>query len=57
MKSLALLVVVKPRNVELASIQIISVILSEKGWAPAFHHKSVLDRYQTSLDIGIATLA
>jgi uridine phosphorylase len=57
METSALFAVAKFRQVELASIQVISDVLSEKGWTPAFHHKTVSESLQTALNVVIDVLA
>jgi len=56
METSALFAVAKHRQVELASIQVISDVLSEKRWTPAFHQKKVLDRLRAAVDVGIEAL-
>ena len=57
METSALFAVAKFRQIELASIQVISDMLSEQGWTPAFHYKTVSDSLQTVLHIVIEVLA
>jgi len=56
METSALFAVAKFRQVELASIQVISDVLSEKGWKPAFHQKTVSKSLQTVLNVVIEVL-
>lgn len=57
METSALFAVAKFRQVELASLQVISDTLSEKGWTPAFHHKTVSESLQSVLNVVIDVLA
>ncbi len=57
METAALFAVAKYRKVEIASVQVISDVLSEEGWQPAFNQEKVQDGLQVLLDVVIAALA
>jgi len=57
METSALFAVAKYRKAEIASAQVISDILSEEGWQPAFRHEKVSRALQVLLDAVIKTLA
>lgn len=57
METSALFAVAKYRNVEIASLQVVSDILSEKGWLPAFSHKSVVDSLKRAIECAVECLA
>ena len=57
METSALFAVAKYRNIEIASAQVISDILSEEGWRPAFKHEKVSGSLQTLLNVVIEALA
>lgn len=49
MESSAVFAVAKYRGVKAASVQIVSDVVSEKRWDPAFHHEAVNSRRQEVL--------
>ncbi|MFQ6123681.1 MAG: nucleoside phosphorylase [Candidatus Heimdallarchaeota archaeon] len=57
MESAALFAVAKYRNVEIASVQVISDVLSEEGWQPAFNQVKVQCGLRVLLDVVIEALA
>jgi uridine phosphorylase len=57
METSALFAVAKFRQIELASIQVISDVLSEQGWTPAFHHKAISESLQSVLTVVLDVLA
>lgn len=57
MESSALFAVAKYRNVEIASVQVISDVLSKEGWQPAFNHEKVQDGLRVLLDVVFEALA
>ncbi len=57
METSALFAVAKYRNIEIASAQVISDVLSEEGWQPAFRHEKVSGSLQTLLSMVIEALA
>jgi len=57
METSALFAVAKYRNVQIASIQVISDILSEKGWLPAFSHVNVVENLKKAIEHAIECLA
>lgn len=57
METSALFAVAKYRNVEIASAQVISDVLSEEGWQPAFRHERVSGSLQKLFDVVIEALA
>ncbi len=57
MESAALFAVAKYRDVEIASVQVISDVLSEEGWHPAFNQEKVQDGLRALLDVVIEALA
>lgn len=57
METSAIFAVAKYRNVEAASAQVISDILSENGWLQAFHDQSVRENTEALLKAILETLA
>lgn len=57
METSALFAVAKCRNVEVASAQVISDVLTETGWLQAFHHQSVKESTEILLRAVLATLS
>jgi len=57
METSALFAVAKYRNVEIASAQVISDILSKEGWLPAFEDEKVSKGLQTLLKSTVKVLA
>jgi len=57
METSALFAVAKYHNIEIASVQVISDILSEEGWQPAFRHEKVSGGLRTVLNTVIEVLA
>lgn len=57
MESSALFAVAKYRDVEIASVQVISDVLSEEGWQPAFNQEKVQNGLRVLLDVVIEALA
>lgn len=57
METSAVFAVAKFRNVEAASAQVISDILTETGWLQAFHHRSVRKKTETLLEAVLTTLS
>lgn len=57
METSALFAVAKYRNVEIASTQVISDVLTTKGWLFAFRDEEVSNRLQTLLDGAVNALA
>lgn len=57
METSALFAVAKCHNIEIASAQVISDILSEEGWQPAFKNKKVSESLRTLLITVIEVLA
>jgi len=57
METSAVFAVTKYRNVEAASAQVISDVLTETGWLQAFHHQSVRENTEILLKAVLATLS
>ncbi|MEM3642150.1 MAG: nucleoside phosphorylase [Candidatus Bathyarchaeia archaeon] len=57
METSAIFAIAKYRNVEAASAQVISDILTEKGWLQAFHEKSVRESAEVLLKAVLETLS
>jgi uridine phosphorylase len=57
METSAIFAVAKYRNVEAASVQIISDILTEKGWLQAFHDQSVREAQKLALKEALKALS
>jgi len=57
METSAIFAVAKYRNVEAASVQVISDILSEKGWLQAFEAKAVRKNIKTALKAALKALS
>jgi len=57
METSALFAVAKYHKIEIASAQVISDVLSEEGWQPAFRHKKVSGSLRTLLNTAIEILA
>ncbi len=57
METSALFAVAKYRNVEVASAQVISDVLTENGWLQAFHHQSVREGTEILLKAALTTLS
>lgn len=57
MESSALFAVAKYRDVKIASVQVISDVLSEEGWQPAFNQEKVQNGLRVLLDVVIEALA
>jgi uridine phosphorylase len=57
METSAIFAVAKYRNVEAASAQVISDILTENGWLQAFGHQSVRESTETLLKSVLETLS
>lgn len=56
METSAVFAVAKYRNVEAASIQVISDVLSEKGWLQAFEQQAVRENSKRAVEIALRTL-
>ena len=57
METSAIFAVAKYRSVEAASLQVISDILSEKGWLPAFHHETVKENTKIAVKTALKALS
>lgn len=57
METSALFAVAKYRQVNIASLQVVSDILSETGWSPAFRHESVTAAFSKTVHCGIEALS
>lgn len=57
METSAIFAVAKYRNVDAASAQVISDVLTETGWLQAFHHHSVKESTEILLKAVLATLS
>jgi nucleoside phosphorylase len=57
METSAIFAVAKYRNVEVASAQVISDILTEDGWLQAFGHQSVRENTQVLLKAVLEVLS
>ncbi|MFQ6095031.1 MAG: nucleoside phosphorylase [Candidatus Bathyarchaeia archaeon] len=57
METSALFAVAKYRDVEIASVQVISDVLSEEGWQPAFRDEKVSSGLRVLLDVVVEALA
>jgi len=57
METSAIFAIAKYRNVQAASAQVISDVLTENGWLQAFGHQSVRDRTEVLLKTVLETLS
>ena len=57
METSAIFAVAKYRGVEAASAQVISDILTERGWFPAFHERSVRESAEVLLKAALEVLS
>ena len=57
METSALYAVAKYRNVEIASLQVVSDTLSEKGWSPAFQNERVIKGFKRLISCAVEGLS